>query len=153
MRKPVRSIPTLPTPPGARIVGGVFGFIFAGIGLTVIIFLWSQPFDSFHSPPLFFRIFGSFIALAFIVMGGAMGIGTLLGGRRGAQDPAAWAASMQEQLGDSAGPADAREVPKPGRYVCNRCGAPLGEKADVSPLGDTRCIHCGSWFNVHGRTG
>ena len=145
MRKQFPPPPILPVQPGARLVGGLFGFIFAGIGLTVIIFLWAEPFDSFGSPPLFFRIFGSFIALAFIIFGGTMGISMLMAGRKPAQDPASWALSAQEQLRQEAAPA-------PKGYICPRCGAPLGEKADVSPMGDTRCIHCGSWFNIHGRS-
>lgn len=150
MRNSMPSPPTPPAPPGVRIVFSLFGFIFAGIGITVIVFLWSEPFDSFHSPPLFFRIFGSFIALAFIIFGGAMGIGTLMAGRKPGQDPAAWAVEARDQLRQQAGqPADPVAA---GRYACPRCGAPLADKADVSPMGDARCIHCGSWFNIHGRT-
>jgi DNA-directed RNA polymerase subunit RPC12/RpoP len=38
-----------------------------------------------------------------------------------------------------------------GQYVCPNCGATLGDRADVSPLGDVKCPFCGSWFNIHGR--
>ena len=51
--------------PLARLVPFVFGLI----GVTVIVFLWSQPFGEFGSPPLFFRIFGSLIASVFILVG------------------------------------------------------------------------------------
>jgi DNA-directed RNA polymerase subunit RPC12/RpoP len=34
-------------------------------------------------------------------------------------------------------------------YHCPACGAPLAEGADVSPHGDAKCTHCGSWFNIH----
>ncbi len=128
----------------ARVVGSLFGLIFCGTGITVLAFLWSQPFGEFGSPPIFFRIFGSFIALGFVVVGGGMAIGTLLG--RGL---------VAKRL--NTGEEVARSSPEPppnrtGGYVCPHCGASLGEKADVSPLGDVRCTFCGSWFNVHRRT-
>ncbi|MCA8988416.1 MAG: hypothetical protein KDA78_12275, partial [Planctomycetaceae bacterium] len=56
-----------------RIIGAVFGLTFGGIGLTLLISLWSVPFHSFHSPPMFFRITGSLMSLPFI----AIGLGTL----------------------------------------------------------------------------
>ncbi len=36
-----------------------------------------------------------------------------------------------------------------GNYACPSCGASLTDNADVSPLGDAKCGHCGRWFNVH----
>ena len=42
----------------SRIVFGVFGFAFAGIGITLLGFLWLTPFDAFGSPPLFFESSG-----------------------------------------------------------------------------------------------
>ena len=64
-----------PVPPAGKFLGGVFGLIFAGIGLTVIVFLWGALRDGFGSPPLFFRVFGTFIALAFVAFGGTMAVG------------------------------------------------------------------------------
>ncbi|MCA9081995.1 MAG: hypothetical protein KDA58_15645, partial [Planctomycetaceae bacterium] len=55
----------------------VIGIVPLGIGITVIVFLWSQPFGEFHSPPLFFRIFGSFVALFFCLIGGGLVFGQL----------------------------------------------------------------------------
>ena len=40
------------------------GFAFAGIGLTVLAFLWFGD-DGFGGPPLVFKVFGSFIAIVF----------------------------------------------------------------------------------------
>lgn len=62
-----------------RFIGGVFGLVFAGIGLTVIIFLWGAPFGEFGSPPVIFRIFGSFIAIAFVAMGGGAAFAAITG--------------------------------------------------------------------------
>ena len=36
-----------------------------------------------------------------------------------------------------------------GNYECTRCGAPLQDRADVSPSGDVKCQYCDAWFNVH----
>ncbi len=62
-----------------------------GIGMTVLIFLWSAPFGEFGSPPLFFRVFGSFIALAFVLTGIAIFVGA---GKIG--DPRRLAQRLQE---------------------------------------------------------
>jgi hypothetical protein len=124
-----------------------------GIGMTVLIFLWSAPFGAFHSPPLFFRIFGSFIALAFVLTG----IGIFVGaGKIG--DPRRMAQSLKEMQKElsanqsEAGPsppqpADAAKS-KVG-YDCPKCGAALGDAADVSPSGDVKCGYCERWFNIH----
>lgn len=118
-----------------------FGIVPLGIGLTVIGFLWGTPFNSFHSPPLFFRIFGSFIALAFVMTGGA-----ILFGKHSPRD-------QLDQLGrrsHGVSPPGQRPPINPaGGYSCTNCGAPLGKGADVSPHGDVKCDHCGKWFNVH----
>jgi hypothetical protein len=42
--------------------------------------MWSQSFDGFDSPPLFFRVFASFIALAFVAMGGTLAYGSIFKG-------------------------------------------------------------------------
>lgn len=116
-------------PPAFRFVQGVFGVVFCGIGLSVIVFLWTAPFGEFGSPPLIFRLVGSLIAVAFVAMGGGtafmaikgVGPGQIVRGRRsGARN-----------------------------YECPRCGATLGDQADVSPSGDAKCGHCDSWFNIH----
>jgi hypothetical protein len=117
------------------------GIVPLGIGLTVIGFLWGTPFNSFHSPPLFFRIFGSFIALAFVMVGGA-----ILFGKHSPRQ-------HLDQLGRSPDPRPPGDQPRPsvpaGGYTCSNCSAPLGKGADVSPHGDVKCAHCGKWFNVH----
>ncbi len=112
----------------------LFGVVPLGIGVTVLGFLWSQPFGEFGSPPLFFRIFGSFVALGFVLFG----INWVRGTDR----------LKQRRLGESGS-----AVPTaPGEgYVCPSCAAPLAADADVSPLGDVKCPHCGRWFNIHGK--
>jgi hypothetical protein len=124
----------------ARFLGAVVGFVFAGIGVTVLVFMWAAPFGEFGSPPLFFRIFASFIAIAFVGFGGTIGVTAL---RARGRFPAAPDASGP-RAGSAPGP-----VPPAGGYTCPNCGAPLGEQADVSPSGDVKCPFCGRWFNIH----
>lgn len=129
-------------PPAARIVGGVFGLVFLGIGLTVIGGLWLAPFGEFGSPPIFFRIFGSLIAVAFVAMGGTVAVGSILGRGVGAS----------LEVDDSAGRRDPAETAAQGSnkgYVCPGCGAPLADRSEVSPHGDVKCPYCSRWFNVH----
>jgi hypothetical protein len=123
---------TTPTPPAARFLLGTFGFVFAGIGLTVLGFLWTA--DGFGEPPLVFKLFGSLIAVAFVAFGGTMAFGAIRGTASGA---AAAGGRMP--------------APTAGGYACPKCGAALGARADVSPLGDAKCAFCGAWFNVHGQ--
>ena len=128
----------LPGAGPARFLGALVGFVFAGIGLTLLIFMWGAPFDEFGSPPLFFRIFASFIAIAFVGFGGTMGFAALRGG-------AGLSAPPRTTL---SGPHSVPTTPA-GGYKCPNCGAPLGESADVSPSGDVKCPFCGRWFNIH----
>lgn len=129
-----------------RLVFGTFGFAFAGIGLTVLGFLWLTPFNQFGSPPLVFRIFGSFIALVFVVMGGSTLFGAIVGGE--ALRQAALRKQNLEQ-GDALRPTAANSTVN---YTCTKCGAQLGKEAKVSPLGDVLCPFCNQWFNIHRNT-
>ena len=132
----------------ARFIGAVFGLVFFGVGLTVLIFMWSQSFDGFDSPPLFFRIFASFIALAFVAMGGTLAYGSIFkGGMMGQMSDLVDESIRRQETGD-----EGQQATAPVGYVCPNCGAALGEKADVSPLGDVKCPFCGTWFNIHRRT-
>ena len=131
-----------------RIVGFVFGFVFFGIGCTILISLWAEPFGGFGSPPLLFRIVGSFISLAFIAMGGGGCFAALTGRqlaarfRPGRFRPGGFRPGSGRDSGSN--------YPRRTNYECPQCGAPLREGADVSPSGDVRCGHCDAWFNVHG---
>jgi hypothetical protein len=125
----------------ARFVFGIFGTVFFGVGLTVLVFMWSQSFDEFDSPPLVFRIFASFIAIAFMAMGGTIAYGAIFGG--GMMSQVVAAAEKHAEMTPA--------TTQPG-YLCPNCGAALGEKADVSPLGDVKCPFCGTWFNIHRRS-
>ncbi len=132
-----------------RFVAAVFGFVFLGIGLTVIGFLWSQPFGEFGSPPLIFRIFGSFIAVAFVAMGGGTAYAALTG-KPNPMGPGRRAARMMRDM-QSELPQSPSGPPTVGSYSCDSCGAPLDSGADVSPHGDVKCDHCERWFNIHGK--
>lgn len=119
---------------GARLVGAVIGCVFAGIGICVIGFLWFPSFNSFHSPPLFFRVFGSFIAIPFVVIGSFTAYCSIK----------AKGIVPKPDL-----PRQARQQKKSVSYVCPQCNAPLSENIDVSPHGDVKCGYCNSWFNIH----
>ena len=137
----------LPDNPAARFIVGGVGLIFAGIGIAVLIFLWSAPFGQFGSPPLFFRVFGSFIALAFVLIGGGQFVMTAFGG-----GPIGQTQQMVDALRDQGVEVDAAaDAPRKAAYACPGCGAPLAAGADVSPHGDVKCSYCGQWFNVHSR--
>lgn len=134
-------------PPGegpGRFIGAVFGFVFLGIGLSVLGFLWLTPFNQFGSPPLFFRVFGSFIAIAFVAMGGGTAYAAIKGTPLDSINSSG--VSRQQPRNDSplrsGGVSDAS-------YSCTNCAAPISGGAEVSPHGDVKCEHCGCWFNVH----
>lgn len=122
------------------------GIVPLGIGLTVLGFLWLTPFNEFGSPPLFFRIFGSFIALAFVLQGAAMVSGRLpmdaevlrkvMDLARQGRPPA----GQGTEVGAGEGATG---------YRCPNCGASIAEGGDVSPSGDVKCDHCRRWFNIH----
>ena len=123
----------------------IMGVVPLGVGLTVLWFLWFGGFGPFGGPPLFFRLFGSFVALGFLIVGA-----TFLFGRM--PDPSTRLLETMRELerfrseASSAGPA------APGTaFSCPNCGSSLGDNADVSPNGDVKCEHCRRWFNIHGR--
>jgi hypothetical protein len=138
-KKPIDSI--------SKFVGGAMGLIFAGIGLTTLAFLWGMPFGEFGSPPLFFRIFASFIAVSFVIMGGAAFFGII----KGVTASGTFPASIDENgEPDEAQPADSK-LNAPPAYTCPKCGAPLAKGAEVSPHGDVKCGYCSAWFNIYGK--
>ena len=104
--------------------------MFAGIGLTVIIGLWSA--HGFGEPPLFFKMFGSFIAIAFVAVGATFFL-------------AAFKGQPLPVETENTQPSDATPGGDFG-YKCPACGARLGEAADVSPKGDVKCGYCKQWF-------
>ncbi|OAI56715.1 hypothetical protein AYO47_08750 [Planctomyces sp. SCGC AG-212-M04] len=135
----------------------LIGIVPLGIGLTTITFAWSNEFGGFGQVPIFFRLFTSFIALGFILIGG-----TILfagGGLMPPQQLIDKALDLRQQM--EAGmrergmtpPGEQKQAPPMTSegYVCPSCNAPIGTNADVSPHGDVKCGHCGRWFNVHGR--
>jgi len=124
----------------AKLVGSVMGIAFGGIGLALLIFLWGSPFGKFGSPPLFFRVFGSFFGLVFCSVGVATVMG-LIRGKRAQEDTASFTRER--------GPSERDASSRPGSYSCHRCGAPMDPGTEVSPRGDVKCRYCNSWFNIH----
>ncbi len=136
-----------PDAPIGKFIGGAMGLIFAGVGLTVLFFLWSARTGEFDSPPLFFRVFGSFIALAFVLMGGGTFVATVAGTKIGSSV----SNSINEAI-ERDEPSRADSISNSATsYVCTRCGAPLGKGAEVSPHGDVKCGYCSAWFNIYGK--
>lgn len=150
-----RSAPAARAVPAAitsgRIIGAVFGLVFFGIGLTVIGFMWLGS-DEFGSPPAFFKIVASFIALAFVAMGGSLAASAIFGGRMLAQRSAGLEQNTDAAQSEASAMQFTSSPNTPAGYACPHCGGTLAEKSDVSPMGDTKCAFCGQWFNVHGRS-
>ena len=124
-----------------RFIAGVFGVAFAGIGLSVIGFLWFGD-DGFGSPPVIFKLVGSLIASVFVAVGGTAAYGAITG--RGLTPP--------PQPDAPTAPSPAAPSSPAGSYTCPHCGGGLDRATEVSPMGDVKCSFCGRWFNVHGRT-
>jgi hypothetical protein len=112
-----------------RFIFGIFGVI----GLTIIISMWSAPFNEFGSPPLFFRIFASLIGLAFI----AFGFGVAFS--KSGNHPGATLSKFSQTL---------RQTGSPKKYKCPHCSGGI-ENQEVSTSGDVKCEYCGKWYNVH----
>lgn len=134
-----------PVDPIGKFIGGAMGLVFAGIGLTVLVFMWGSSFNEFGSPPLFFRVFASFIAVGFVIVGGGMFLGIVLGARTlDAMMKSTSEGVRQEESNPEASDANISSV-----YACTHCGAPLADGAEVSPHGDVKCTYCNAWFNIH----
>jgi hypothetical protein len=145
-----RNRTNIPGGPVPRVVAGGVGLIFAGIGITVLAFLWASPWNEFGSPPLFFRVFGSFIAAAFVLIGGGQ-CAMMIFGNTPQMLPRV--EPSEHELSDASDSMSTRQAAQtPGNYTCPSCGAPLGRGADVSPHGDAKCGYCNRWFNVHSRS-
>src|SRR4051812_49625838 len=107
---------------GARFIGAVFGVVFFGIGLTVLVFMWTASFNDFDSPPLFFRVFASFIAIAFVAVGGTIAAGSIFCGE------------IVAGVTPTNAPAPTAAAPPPKGYVCPQSGASPRGKTDDFPL-------------------
>jgi hypothetical protein len=125
-------------PAASRVLIGVFGCVFGGAGLCMLALIWGGESDFVPVPA---RLFGSLICVAFLAFGGFMVFGAIAGGK---------AISPSIDLPDAPAGAPSTSA-NPAGYHCPHCAAALGEKADVSPMGDVKCAFCGRWFNVHGK--
>lgn len=131
----------------SRFIAGIFGLVFAGIGVAVIIFVWG--FDD-HAP-VFFQIMATFISIAFIAMGGGIAFAAISG--RLIPNPAARAHQMRAGLQSQHATTSQHPAPPAAGYQCPSCAAPLAKDADVSPSGDVKCKFCNRWFNIHRPSG
>jgi len=130
-----------------RILIGVFGVVFFGAGLCMLGLIWGDEDSS--SFPVLGKLFGSLICMAFLAFGGTMVFGAF---SRGKGLGGAIAEELRRRAAEGSAGSTAPGASAPGYeggYRCPFCGAGLGEKADVSPMGDVKCAHCGRWFNVH----
>ena len=123
------NFPTPPTP--VRVLFIVFGCIFGGIGIAVLVYMWTA--SGWGAPPMFFRVVASFIAVAFVAFGATMVYSFVRARRMAPTSPLETGAPQTTSAG----------------YTCRHCGATLGKDAEVSPLGDVKCPFCGRWFNIH----
>lgn len=113
------------------LLGLVFGFSFAAIGVSVIFFLWTA--SRFGAPPLIARILGTLVAIPLMAVGGTL-----------------FTAALRGQSPTSGGTGSSPASAHPGTgYACPGCGHRLGDEADVSPKGDVKCGYCRRWFNIH----
>lgn len=127
------------------------GIVPAGVGVTLLIGLWF-PGSPFDFAPLFFKIFGSFVALMFILVGSVFLSGALSPERRLKSMLSVLQKLQREQLlaQESNQTAESHaEAKVVAGYQCTTCGATLDAQAEVSPHGDVKCAHCGRWFNIH----
>ena len=81
-------------------------------------------------PPLFFKVAGSLVAVAFILFSVGAIRSVLAANKFSFENRAATG----------------------GSYTCRSCGAGLGDEIEVSPAGDAKCQYCGNWFNIHGKS-
>jgi hypothetical protein len=121
------------SPPRPPLFVLLFVSLFGFIGVTVLISLWTA--DGFGAPPLVFRVFGSFVALGFIIVGFGVPLSALMKRRR--------AGGGVHDQSDSY-----RTGRRASSYDCPHCGANAGD-SDVSPSGDIKCDYCGQWWNIH----
>ncbi|MDA3962676.1 MAG: hypothetical protein PF961_17970 [Planctomycetota bacterium] len=136
-----------------QIFGIFIASIFGLIGLTMLVTLWG--ISGFGSPPLIFKLFGSFICLAFIGVSAFIAIGALRGPvlLRRAQQANRSAAQTQGTPAHRSPAGTAASAPASNDCLgCPNCGAAVTSDDEISPSGDVKCRHCTSWFNVRARS-
>ncbi len=130
-----------------RIIAIAFGAAFGGIGLSLLGFMWLSDHNEFGTPPLFFRVFASFMAIPFVAIGGATFYSGLTGNL--ISHPRNLANDLLQQLADSnIGNAPKKPAETKDNLDCPHCGSPTGDAADISPSGDVKCGHCRNWYSV-----
>ena len=130
---------------GERVFGGLFMMIPLGISILVLVHLWTQR--GFHEPPLFFKLFGSLIAMSFVLVG-LGGMSRAFSGKMKLRRPTLRSRGRRSEPADERQDAPERRSGY-RRAACPSCGGAFGKGADVSPSGDLKCGYCGSWFNIN----
>ena len=123
-----------------KMIPRAMGIVPFGIGVSLLYFAWAEM-----QAPVFFKLFFSFVALAFVMGGvGAFSAPSLLGRHKDLLETA-------QALAESSASNASQDSQQPGQvgYSCPNCGADLGDDADVSPSGDAKCGYCKRWFNIH----
>ena len=110
-----------------------------GVGTTVLWFMWIGSDNGFGAPPVFFKVFASFIALGFIGFGlvPLLAMRALRGGVGDLSDTLRGLSENQSNSG------------RAKNYICPHCSAPLEDPAAVPPSGDVQCSFCHGWFNIN----
>jgi DNA-directed RNA polymerase subunit RPC12/RpoP len=124
----------------ARLLIGLIGLCLCAAGITFLSFIWNDS----EFPPLPVKIVFSLFLLPFLFFG-CLFIAMGIFGKRIGDSLSHSLKDVRMQLPPESSPS----AQIPGSYACDRCGAPLGASANVSPLGDVKCGHCGRWFNIH----
>lgn len=124
-----------------RIVAGMFGLVFAGVGLSFGFGIWGH--SGFGAPPLLFRLVFSAVGLLFATIG----IGIVISAITNQLGPGALKNHLHEFQKFHSELQQKHEQRQPGSNVCPNCSAPVGN-AEISPSGDVKCLHCKNWYNV-----
>ena len=125
----------------AKFVGTVVGSMFACIGIAVIVFLWGSSGPM--GPPVFFKIFGSCVAICFVAIGGSLAYASVTGKSQQSRLGQRFGIRPRSQASDSQSRTDSAPD-----FGCPNCGSGLAADTEISPSGDVKCPYCKQWFST-----